>query len=145
MDIKNSLFRWIVLTFSVWVATLVVPGHGIYYTDWQSLLIAALVLGILNTFVKPLLMLISLPMIVLSLGLFLILINALLLELTALLVAGFKVESFFAALCGSLVISLVSVFLGHPRRSARFRVQTDPGGPAPQKGPPPGKGPVIDV
>ena len=74
----GTLVRWLILTLAVWVAAYVVPG--IAYDHWQNLLVAALVLGILNAFVKPILMLISLPLIFVTFGLFLVLINALLLK-----------------------------------------------------------------
>ncbi|MFC1461641.1 phage holin family protein [Verrucomicrobiota bacterium] len=139
---RNTIIRWLILTLAVWVATMI---PGINYTDWQSLLIAALVLSILNTFVKPLLMLLSAPLIIVSLGLFLLLINALLLKLTAWFVAGFHVTSFWSALGGSLVISIVSLFFGGPS----VRVETNRGYTLPhsdyRRGPPPGTGPIIDV
>ncbi|MBU4292229.1 MAG: phage holin family protein [Verrucomicrobia bacterium] len=135
-----AIIRWFILTLAVWVSAHVIPG--IQYDIWQNLLIAALVLGILNVFVKPILMLISMPFIVVTLGFFLILINALLLKLTARLVPGFHVASFWSALGGGLVISIVSFFFGRPRpyfRARRFPTDFGP------HGPPPGKGPIIDV
>jgi putative membrane protein len=138
------LFRWFVLMIAVWAATAIVPG--VAYTGWQDLLIASLVLAILNVFVRPLLRLISLPFIILTLGLFLLVINALLLELTAWLVPGFRVDGFWPAMGGSLVISLVSVLLGYPNRPRHVVVNPPPPGPPPpRQGPPPGKGPIIDV
>ncbi|MBI2439862.1 MAG: phage holin family protein [Lentisphaerae bacterium] len=107
------MVRLLILTLAVWVAAYLVPG--ITYNHWSNLLIAALVLGILNTFVKPILMLISLPLIVFTFGLFLVLINALLLEATAWLVPGLYVASFWSALGGSLVVSIVSLFFGYSR------------------------------
>ena len=109
----GTLVRWLILTFAVWVAAHLVPG--IAYDHWQSLLIAALVLGILNAFVKPILMLISLPLIFFTFGLFLVLINALLLKATSWLVPGLHVASFWSALGGSLVVSIVSLFFGYSR------------------------------
>jgi len=64
----GTLVRWLILTLAVWVAAHLVPG--ITYDHWQNLLIAALVLGILNAFVKPILMLISLPLIFVTFGFF---------------------------------------------------------------------------
>lgn len=140
MNLMAIFIRWLILTLAVWVAAHIIPG--ITYDMWQSLLIAALVLGILNVFVKPLLMLVSLPFIVVTLGVFLILINALLLKLTAWLVTGFHVGSFWSALGGGLVISIVSFFFGRPRPyigSPPFPPDSE------SRGPPPGKGPIIDV
>jgi putative membrane protein len=139
----TTLLRWCVLTVAVWAAAGIVPG--VSYDDWQSLLIASLVLGILNAFVKPLLQVVAIPVIVVSFGFFLLVINALLLKFTAWLVPGFHVTGFWPAVGGSLVISLISMLLGYPRHGRRIVVNSsepfDPG----RRGPPPGKGPIIDV
>jgi len=141
------LFRWLALTIAVWVATAIVPG--VRYEQTQDLLIAALVLGVLNAFVKPLLRLISLPFIILTLGFFLLVINALLLWMTSKLVPGFHVNGFWPAVWASVVVSLVSMFLGYSsRRQPRPRIvfnHPPPPPPASQHGPPPGKGPIIDI
>jgi putative membrane protein len=139
----QPLFRWLVLAISVMVATAIVPG--IDYTSTTSLLIASLVLAILNTFLRPLLILISLPLVVLSLGIFLLVLNAGLLMLTAKLVHGFTVDGFWSALFGSLIISMVSFFLGMIGRPARPKVAVRRPEPPRKSGPPPGDGPVIDI
>ena len=139
----SILVRWMVLTLAVWVATRIVPGIAI--DDWQSLLIAALVLGILNAFVRPILLLISLPLLVVTLGLFLIVINALLLLLTNKLVPGFHVAGFWPAVGGSLIISIVGLFFGATGRQKQQRRVVVDEPPPPKRGPPPGKGPIIDV
>jgi putative membrane protein len=140
------LFRWFALTIAVWVSTCIVPG--VKYDNLQDLLIAALILGILNVLVKPLLQLISLPFILLTLGLFLLVINAGVLWLTSKLVTGFHVGGFWPAVWGSLVISLVSFFLGvsnRPPRRQRVVFRQPPPSREPPAGPPPGKGPIIDI
>lgn len=141
---KPAILRWLVLALVVWAAAGLVPG--IDYDDWQSLLIAALVLGILSAFVKPVLKFLSLPFIVITLGLFLLVVNALVLLLAAWLVPGFHVAGFWSAVGGSLVISIVSFFVGKPERHSETivinRGQTVSAIP---RRPPPGKGPVIDV
>lgn len=104
------LARWLITTLAVWVAVELVPGLS--YDRWQTLVLAALVLGLLNAFVKPLLAFVSIPLILLSFGLFLVVINALLLKLTTLLVPGFTVASWGAALLASIIISLVSLMFG---------------------------------
>lgn len=104
------LIRWLITTLAVWVAVELVPGLD--YDRWQTLALAALVLGILNSFVKPLLALISIPLIIVTLGLFLIVINAVLLKLTAWLVPGFLVADWLAAFVGSIIISVVTFFFG---------------------------------
>ena len=142
------LFRWFILTIAVWAATELVSG--VKYDTPQDLLIAALVLGVLNAFVKPLLRLLSLPFIILTFGFFLLVINAMLLWMTSKMVHGFHVAGFWPALKASLVVSLVSFFLGYSnRRSSQPRVVINrPPSSAPSSaphGPPPGNGPIIDV
>jgi putative membrane protein len=140
---QRIILRWFVLSLAVWIAALVVPGIG--YDNWQGVLAAALVLGILNAFVKPVFQLFSLPFIVLSFGLFLLVINAILLRSTAWLVSGFRVSGLWPAMGGSLVISIVSMFLSHSRPSGRIVVERTETMYSNSRRPPPGKGPVIDV
>ncbi len=101
------LLRWLITTVGVWVAVELVPG--IEYDRWQSLVMAALVLGILNTFVKPVIAFFSLPLIIVSFGLFLVVINAILLQWTAAIVPGFIVEKWSSAFLASIIISAVSI------------------------------------
>lgn len=140
----RNFLNWIALTIAVGVADYLVPG--ISHDSWTALAVAALVLALLNTFLKPVLALLSLPFIILTLGLFFLLINAALLKLTAWIVPGFQVATWTAAFLGALVICLVHLLLG-PGRTAvpphKHYHRTDP--PHPPSGPPPGKGPVIDV
>ena len=135
------LGRWLTLTVAVWLAAVIVPGVG--YADWPSLLAAALVLGLLNSLVKPVLLVVSLPFVILTFGLFVLFINALLLLLAAKLVPGFHVAGFWSAMGAALIVSLVSLLFGvrrTPRASAGgFQ------GRAGRRMPPPGKGPIIDV
>ena len=137
------LWRWLIITVSVWVATYIVPGLS--YDNWQSLLVAALVLGLLNAFLKPILVLFSLPVVILTMGLFLLIINAVLLLLTAHLVKGFHVADFWSALGASVIISVVSLILGQQGRVVARRASAPPPAAQPRKGPPPGNGPIIDV
>jgi putative membrane protein len=118
---SSAILRWVVLFISVFVASQL-SFLGISYNSWTDLLVAALVLSIVNSFVKPLLLLISLPLIILTLGFFILIVNALLLYFVSWLVPGFHVPTFWSALGGSLVISVVSMFLGSehgPRRKTR--------------------------
>ena len=107
--LRPFFVRMLVMGMAVFLAVTVVPG-----IESESLgagLAAVLVLTLLNTLIRPLLYLLSLPLIVLSLGLFLVVINALLLQLTAELVKGFTVAGFWASFWGALVISVVSAIL----------------------------------
>jgi len=84
---------------------------GITVADTGTLLLAALVFGVVNTFVKPLLTLLSLPITILTLGLFYLVINAALLGLTAAITPGFAISGFWSAFFGAIIVSLVGMFL----------------------------------
>jgi len=138
------LKRWIIGTLAVLVASWIVPG--INYDRWHDLLIATLVLGILNSVLRPLLMLLSLPLLILTLGLFTLVINAALLYFVNLLLPGFHVKDFWNALLGALIISLVTLFLNSITGSGNARVEVRRGCRPPPGGPKDdGNGPVIDV
>ena len=88
------------------VASLV---RGVQVEGWGSALIGALVLGLVNAFVRPVMVVLTLPLTVLSLGLFLLVVNALMLWLVAALVPGVRVQGFGPALLGSLLLSLFNL------------------------------------
>jgi len=79
---------------------------GVYVENFTTSIIVAMVLGLLNLFVKPILILFTLPITLFTLGLFLLVINAILILLCAKIVGGFRVDSFFTALIFSMVLSL---------------------------------------
>lgn len=108
-SLKKHLIRWAITTVSVWIATQCVPG--LRSDDAQSLVLAALTLGLFNTFLRPLLMLLSLPILLLTLGMFTFVINAGLLLLVGKIYRGFHVDSFTAAFLGGLVISVASTLM----------------------------------
>lgn len=101
--------RVLVTGIAVFLAVTIVPG--IESSTFAAGVGAVLVLTLLNAVIRPILYLISLPLIVLSLGLFLVVINALLLQLTAYFVKGFTVSGFWASVGGALVISIVTSVL----------------------------------
>jgi putative membrane protein len=139
------LQSWIINTVAVLVAVMILQS-GISYDDrLGNLLVASLLLGILNAFVRPILMLIALPLLIFTLGLFTLVINALLLYLVgALLQPHFQVKSFGYAFLGALIISVISVALNVLTGNARVSVQRGrPPGPPKNSGG--GNGPVIDV
>jgi len=94
---------------AVFLAVMLVPGLEV--DSLSAGFTTVLVLTVLNLLVRPILLVLTLPLIVLSLGLFLIVVNALLLELTAYLVRGFSVTGFWPAVGGAVVISLVTMIL----------------------------------
>ena len=108
------LIRLLTNAAALWVATRIVPGIQ-YDGSWGPLFAVALVFGVLNAFVRPVLKLLTLPLLILTLGLFTLVINALMLLLTAwvsgLLDLGFHVTGFGAAFWGALVVSIVSLAL----------------------------------
>src|ERR1022692_2374990 len=119
---------------------------GIHFKDdslWTPF-VTSLVLGILNAFIRPILMLLALPLLIFTLGLFTLVINALLLYFVSFLLGNyFAVDSFGAAFLGALVISIVSLLLNLITGSSRARVRLHRRhGPPDSEG---GGGPIIDV
>ncbi len=106
--------RWAINAVALYVAVLIVPGIELS-GDWTGVLWLALIFGLLNALVRPLLKLLTCPLIILTLGLFTILINTALLLLTSRIGQAFgiglSVDGFWTAVLGSLVISIVSVIL----------------------------------
>ena len=84
---------------------------GVQVTSFTSALLAAFVIGLLNVFVRPVLVLLTLPVTVLTLGLFLFVVNALVFWLAATVLDGFQVNGFWAALLGSLLYTLIGVVI----------------------------------
>ncbi len=106
---RGVAIRFFVTGVAVLLAAQLVDG--IHIDGMMAGLAAAVVLALLNALIRPLLYLFSIPFIVLTLGLFMVLINALLLELTAWLVKGFTIDGFWPAFWGALIISVVSTIL----------------------------------
>lgn len=104
------IIRLLISTLAILVAANIIPGVSVDSTI--TAVIVAVVLGILNTFLKPLLQILALPITILTLGLFYFVINVLIVYLTSYLVDGFHVAGFFSALFFSFVISIVSAILG---------------------------------
>jgi putative membrane protein len=98
--------RWLIITVAILIASYFVPG--IKVDTLSTAVIAACVLGLINVFIRPVLVLLTLPLSILTLGLFYFILNAFLLELVSYFVKGFVVRDFFSAFFGSLIISVVS-------------------------------------
>src|SRR5438034_9840630 len=109
MGIKHFVFRWAVTTIAVMVASSII--RGIRYDTVAALLGASLLLGILNAFVRPILLILSAPLILLTLGFFIFVVNALMLLIVPHIIWGFKVHSFCSAFWGAIVIIVVSWIL----------------------------------
>jgi putative membrane protein len=105
----SLLLRWLISAISLMLVTYLVPG--IKVQGFYSALIAALILGLINSLIKPILILLTLPVNILTLGLFILVINALLFWLAATMVKGFGVAGFWPAFWGALAMSVVSWIL----------------------------------
>jgi len=121
------LLRWLINAVALLVAAWLVPGIGLgaanhapTQNDWTTLAVVALIFGVVNAIIRPIVMLLSLPLTILTLGLFTFVINALMLLLTSgiaqRLHLGFRVDGFWSAFVGALVISIVSFVLSRLAR-----------------------------
>ncbi len=119
----SMVIRWFVLTAAILVASYLL--EGIRVSGLFSAVLAAAVLGLLNVFIRPLLILLTLPINILSFGLFTFFINALLLASVSFVIPGFEVHGFWTAVAGSLIISIVSWLLNLLVRDARREKSED--------------------
>ena len=117
---RHFVFRWIITTIAVMAASAFMPGMR--YDTTGSLIAASLLLGILNAFVRPFLLLLSAPLILLTLGLFIFVVNALMLLLVPTFVPGFHVEGFWSAFWGAIAIGIISWMLSAFFRGSDGRV-----------------------
>lgn len=106
---RGIIVRWLFLTFAIFMAAYLIDG--IRVTGLPAAILAAAVLGVLNAFLRPILLLLTLPLTILTLGLFTFAINALLLMMASGVIRGFEVDGFGSALLGALFISAVSWLL----------------------------------
>jgi len=103
---RGIIIRWLTLTLAIMLAAALIDGIAV--RGFFAALGAAAILGILNAFLRPVALILTLPINILTLGLFTFAINAVMLRLTAAIVGGLYVHGFWSALLGALVISLVS-------------------------------------
>ena len=106
---KGIIVRWLFLTFAIFMAAYMIDG--IRVSGLPATILAAAVLGVLNAFFRPVLLILTLPLNILTLGLFTFAINAFLLMMASGVISGFDVDGFGSALLGSLFISAVSWLL----------------------------------
>ncbi|MGH7941389.1 MAG: phage holin family protein [Limisphaerales bacterium] len=122
----HFLGNWLINTLAVWIAALILHKH-IHFKAPVYLISASLLLGILNSFVRPILMLLALPFLIVTLGLFTWVINALLLYLVGTVLAPyFEVDSFLFAFVGALIISIISTFLNITTGNSKLSVRRGP-------------------
>jgi putative membrane protein len=124
----HFLLRLLINAAALWVAIRIVPRID-FQGHWLSLLVVALVFGVLNASVRPILKLLTFPLLILTLGLFTFVINALMLWLTGwvsgLLNLGFHVGGFWPAFLGGLVVSIVSLLLSLFVGTSRVKVRVE--------------------
>lgn len=104
------LLHWAITALSLWVASLVFKG--LRFDSSATLIVSALLLGFANAIIKPILIVLTLPLTLLTFGLFVLVINALMLMLVAKLVRGFQVYSFWTAFFAGVFISVLSIGVG---------------------------------
>ena len=107
--LTHLIVSWLVSALALWIVAQVIPG--IVVRDFISALVATAVLAIVNVTVGPFLRFIAFPLTFLTLGLFLLVINALLLKLASMFTPGFKVHGFLSAVLGSLVLTILTAIL----------------------------------
>lgn len=129
----NLIIRWLVLALGVTLAEKIVPG--IHCEDARTLMVVVVLLSFFNAVLRPLLVLFTLPFIVLTLGLGLVVINALLFLLVSRLVEGFHVDGFWAAFWGAIIVGITNLLLarntGKPNGGAGGRGGNPSGGGGP--------------
>lgn len=106
---KGILLKFVVIGLSLFVADWLL--QSIHFADWKSIIIAAIVFGLINAFFKPILVILTLPITFLTLGLFLLVINIVLYWLTAEIVTGFEIDGWAGVIAGAVVTWVVSFIL----------------------------------
>lgn len=109
-DLTPFLLHWAITALSLWVASHLFKG--IKFSSTSALIISALLLGFANAIVRPLLVVLTLPLTFITFGLFLLVINALMILMVSWLVKGFNVSGFWTAFFASIFISVLSLVLG---------------------------------
>jgi putative membrane protein len=105
------VLQWLVVAVGLFATAYILPGVSV--TSWTALGVAAFVLGLINALVRPVLTLLTLPITVVTLGLFYLVVNGVAFALAAWVVPGFEVAGFGWAVLGALMVSLFSWFIGH--------------------------------
>jgi putative membrane protein len=109
-NLSYFVIHWGIMSLSLWVASFVF--NGIRFSDTSSLLVSALLLGFANAILRPILIVFTLPLTVVTLGIFLLVINALMLMLVSGLVRGFTLSGFWTAFFASIFIALLNLAIG---------------------------------
>ena len=107
---KRFLIHWLIITLALWVTAYILPG--VHVGSYQALAVAAIVLGLVNALIRPILTILTLPITILTLGLFYLVVNGCTFLLASKMVPGFQVDGFWWAVLGALVVSIISSFVG---------------------------------
>jgi putative membrane protein len=107
----NVILKLVILSIAVFVASYIIPGIKI--SSFEALVVTAIVLGIINTFVKPILVILTLPLTVITLGIFLLILNGILILIVGSIVPGFYVSGILSAILFGIVVSLVTSALNN--------------------------------
>jgi len=105
----NLIVRWILLALALMLIAWIVPGIAV--TNFFVALLAAVVIGFINVFIRPIVLFLSIPINIVTLGLFTFIVNALMLLLVSAIVPGFTIDGFLNAILGSLLLSVLSVLI----------------------------------
>ena len=120
---KGFVFRLVITGLGLWAAETIVPGVRI--DGWGNLVVAALLLGIVNAVIRPIILILTLPLTVLTLGLFILVVNGISVALVAWLMPGFSLSGLGSAILASIVVGLTSwvasAFVGGSGRIERYR------------------------
>ncbi len=120
---KGFVFRLVITGLGLWAAETIVPGVRI--DGWGNLIVAALLLGIVNAVIRPIILILTLPLTILTLGLFILVVNGISLSLVAWLMPSFSLSGLGAAILASIVVGLTSwlasAFVGGSGRIERYR------------------------
>ena len=111
MEDMRLLMNWLIYTLAIAITAYLLPGAQIF--NLKSALLVALVLGLINAIIRPILIFFTLPLTILSLGLFVFVINAGLVMLAGEIVSGFRIDGFWWALLFSLIVSILNTFLSN--------------------------------
>jgi putative membrane protein len=110
LEVADFIAHWVVTALSLWLASFIF--HGIRFENRSSLFVSALLLGLANAVIRPVVILLTIPLTIVTFGFFLLVINALMMLMVSTMVKGFKVSGFWTAFFASIFISILSFIVG---------------------------------
>jgi putative membrane protein len=108
-NLREFVAHWGVTSLALWLTSFIF--HGISFNNKQSLLISALLLGLVNAVIRPVVIILTIPLTLITFGLFLLVINAVMMLLVSALVPGFKISGFWTAFFASILVTLIGIFV----------------------------------